>query len=264
MMFAQERQQRIPLFMSETPKTAILGATGGIGRCLTKRLRAEEHQLFLMARNAEALTALAHDHEAESAALTGSPRSSIEAGLSLAKERMGGLTGIVNCIGSVLLKPAHRTSFDEWSEVIETNLSTAFAVVRAAGQLMRSQGGSVVLVSSVAARHGLANHEAIAAAKAGIEGLVRSAAASYARFGLRFNAVAPGLVETPMTKRLLRTEAARKASEAMVPLGRVGQPRDIASAMAYFLNPENSWVSGQILSVDGGMSTLKPPVLRSV
>jgi hypothetical protein len=118
-------------------------------------------------------------------------------------------------------------------------------------------GGAVVLVSSAAARIGLANHEAIAAAKAGIIGLVLSAAATYARQRIRFNAVAPGLVRTPLTRGLVSSEPAEKASVAMHPLGRLGEPEDVARAICFLLDPAQGWITGQVLGVDGGLADVK-------
>jgi NAD(P)-dependent dehydrogenase (short-subunit alcohol dehydrogenase family) len=172
-------------------------------------------------------------------------------------ERLGRLDGIANCVGSVLLKPAHLTSESDWSRTLSLNLGTAFAAVRAAGRVMRG-GGSVVLVSSAAARVGIASHEAIAAAKAGVIGLALSAAASYASRGLRFNVVAPGLVRTPLTERITGNETAARASTAMHALGRLGEPADVASCMAWLLAPEQSWVTGQVIGVDGGLSAVRP------
>ena len=122
---------------------------------------------------------------------------------------------------------------------------------------MAKTGGSVVLVSSAAARIGLANHEAIAAAKAGVIGLVLSAAASYAGRGIRFNAVAPGLVETPMTSKLTANEKMREGSTALHALGRIGQPADVARAIEWLLDPANDWVTGQVLGVDGGLGSVR-------
>ena len=118
-------------------------------------------------------------------------------------------------------------------------------------------GGSVALVSSAAARVGLASHEAIAAAKAGVIGLTLSAAATYAGRGLRFNCVAPGLVRTPLTARLTATEASSRASTAMHPLGRLGEPDDVAAGIAWLLDPRNSWVTGQVIGIDGGLADLR-------
>jgi NAD(P)-dependent dehydrogenase (short-subunit alcohol dehydrogenase family) len=170
---------------------------------------------------------------------------------------LGGLDGIVNCAGSLLLKPAHLTTTAEWQATLAANLSSAFGCVRAAGRLLKASGGSVVLVSSAAARVGLANHEAIAAAKAGIVGLVLSAAATYAKHGIRFNAVAPGLVRTPLTKGLVASELAEKASIGMHPLGRLGEPGDVARAILFLLDPAQGWITGQVLGVDGGLAEVR-------
>ena len=116
--------------------------------------------------------------------------------------------------------------------------------------------GSVVFVSSAAAQHGQVNHEAIAAAKAGVQGLALSAAASYARRGLRFNCVAPGLTDTPLTARITGNDMAAKASLAMHALGRFGQPDEIAAPIEFLLDPANSWITGQVLGVDGGLGSV--------
>ena len=137
------------------------------------------------------------------------------------------------------------------------NVVRGVACVRAAGRLLKADGGSVVLVSSAAARIGLANHEAIAAAKAGIIGLVRSAAATYSRPQIRFNAVAPGLVKTPLASGITSNDLATKASVGMHPLGRLGEPEDVARAITFLLDPANDWVTGQVLGVDGGLADLK-------
>ena len=104
---------------------------------------------------------------------------------------------------------------------------------------------------------GLANHEAVAAAKAGVIGLTRSAAATYAARGVRVNCVAPGLVRTALTDRITANPAAERASLAMHPLGRLGEPGDVARAIVFLLDPENDWITGQVLGVDGGLGSLK-------
>ena len=108
------------------------------------------------------------------------------------------------------------------------------------------------------------NHEAIAAAKAGIIGLAQSAAATYARYNIRVNCVAPGLTRTPLTESLTRNEASLKSSVALHPLGRIGQPEEIASAICWFLAPEQSWVTGQVLAVDGGLSSVQSSFVRQI
>jgi NAD(P)-dependent dehydrogenase (short-subunit alcohol dehydrogenase family) len=169
----------------------------------------------------------------------------------------GGLDGIVNCVGSIVLKAAHQTKEDEWRHTMAANLDTAFAAVRAGAKVMGRSGGSIVLMSSSAARVGLPSHEAIAAAKAGVIGLARSAAATYAGKGIRVNAVAPGLVDTPMSAGITGNEMMLKASTAMHPLGRIGTAEEIASVIAWLLSKESGWVTGQVIGVDGGLSTVR-------
>ncbi|KTD05373.1 SDR family NAD(P)-dependent oxidoreductase [Fluoribacter gormanii] len=170
---------------------------------------------------------------------------------------VGNIDGVVNCAGSLLLKSAHSTTFEEFQTCINASLTTAFATIRAAGLMMKN-GGSVVLISSAAALVGLANHEAIAAAKAGVIGLAQAAAATYAPNNLRVNVVAPGMVNSPLTSPLLNNQLAHNASKAMHPLGRIGTPDDIAQAIVFLLSPENSWITGQVLAVDGGLSRVRP------
>jgi NAD(P)-dependent dehydrogenase (short-subunit alcohol dehydrogenase family) len=235
------------------PKCLIIGAAGGIGRELAATLHARGYELILAGRTLASLEPLAAEFNATVRALDASDFAAVE---SLFADHPG-ITAAANLAGSILLKPAHLTSEAEFVETISQNLKTAFALTRAAGRHMKSAGGSVVLMSSCAAGIGLANHEAISAAKAGIEGLVRSAAATYASAGIRFNAVAPGLVATPMARRITENEGALKASIGMHPLGRIGTAHEIAAAIAFLLAPENNWITGQTLGVDGGLSRLK-------
>ena len=133
-------------------------------------------------------------------------------------------------------------------------------MVRAAANCLRETGGSVVLIASAAAQVGLANHEAVAAAKAGVIALAQSAAASYSQANIRFNVVAPGLVASKLTQALTANPASLKISAAMHPLNRIGQPEHIAAAIEFLLATENDWITGQVLAVDGGLSTVRPKV----
>lgn len=239
-------------------KIAILGGSGGIGSALCHILAADEHELFIGGQDADKLGALATELEAGSHALDATQSGQIDAFFTAANEEMGGLDGAVNCIGSILLKAAHQTTDAEWSQVLALNLTTAFETVRSASRLMmKGEGGSVVLISTVAARIGLANHEAIAAAKAGVQGLTLSAAATYARQNIRFNCVAPGLVDTPLAKGITSNEAFLKASTAMHPLNRIGTPEQVARMIAFLLQPENDWITGQIIGLDGGLGSVR-------
>lgn len=238
------------------PVYLVLGATGGIGSVLSRRLSARNAKLALAARSGDSLAALAGELNAFAAPIDAGSFSSVETLAMEAKERFGRLDGIANCVGSLLLKPAHLTREEEWQQVLAANLTSAFSAVRAGGKAL-SEGGSIVLVSSAAARIGLANHEAIAAAKAGVIGLTLSAAATYASRGLRVNCVAPGLVRTPLTARLTASEAALKASTSLHPLGRAGEPAEVAEVIDWLLGPSSSWVTGQVIGVDGGLATVR-------
>lgn len=172
---------------------------------------------------------------------------------------LGGVDAYVHAIGSVFLKPAHQTKDDEWREVMAVNADSAFFAVRALVPLMRSSGGgSWVFFSTVAKQIGLANHEAIAAAKGAVEGLALSAASTYASIGIRCNVIAPGLVATKATRSLLASDVARKVSEKMHPLGRTGTAAEVASLAFWLSSDQAGWVSGQVFTMDGGMSSILP------
>ena len=237
----------------------ILGATGGIGQACAERLHSQGARMVLAARQSERLEALGQRLQAPIFGLDATSFDQMDACFDFAAQALGSLTGAVNCVGAVMLKPAHRTSQADYDQCLALNLTSAFGAVRAASRVMSRQGASLVLISSGAAQIGLPNHEAVAASKAAVEGLVRAAAASYATRKLRVNAVAPGLVRTLATQHITQKEQALSYSLAMHALDRVGEPEDIASMIAWLLDPTNSWVTGQVFRVDGGLSSLKVP-----
>lgn len=238
--------------------TVILGATGTIGRTLATRLVNAGGNVLLVGRNPDKLAALADTLHQPFVVVDFATAQNVEDALRQHIEPCGGFAALVNCIGSVLLKPAHLTSDAEFRQVVETNLFTAFATVRTAGKLLRESGGSVVLMASAAAELGIAHHEAIAAAKAGIIGLARSAAATYAAQNIRINVISPGLVRTELTRRLWDNPTTASASAALHALGRLGEPEHVASLAAWLIAPENDWITGQVIGLDGGLSRVQP------
>lgn len=233
---------------------AIIGAAGGVGSALARQLNEQGAELVLLGRSAEKLEALGAELVAQVHVVDATHAQALEQAIAAS----GTIHGIVNCAGSILIKPAHLTSEAEWGETIAANLTTAYATVRAGGKALSATGGSIVLCASAAARTGLANHEAIAAAKGGVIGLTLSASATYAPRNIRVNCVAPGLVDTPMAARITSNEAALKASTAMHALGRIGCASDVAAAIAWLLDPLNQWITGQVIGVDGGLGTVRP------
>ncbi|GAC1407537.1 MAG: SDR family oxidoreductase [Candidatus Velthaea sp.] len=239
----------------------ITGGSGGIGAEVARRVAARGERPVVIARGGERLAATAR--ETNGAAY---PADVLDADLMAAtikkiEAEVGEIDGVVHAVGSILLRPLHAVSIDDWHTTMNINATSAFILLKnVLPPMMRRRRGSIVLFSTVATTMGLANHETIAAAKSAVEGIVTSAAISYARYGIRINAVAPALTRTALSKNLWENETMLKASVAMHPLGRIGEPADVAPAVMYFLGDESSWTTGQILGVDGGLATGMPPL----
>jgi NAD(P)-dependent dehydrogenase (short-subunit alcohol dehydrogenase family) len=226
----------------------IIGAAGGIGSELVQDLMGTSN--LLLGYYNSSLNVPVESDKVDATDFK-SVTNFVQKGL----DKFGTIDAIVCLPGSLILKPAHKCSEEEFYNTIDTNLKSSFSVTRAAGELLKDC--SVVLMSTAAASVGLANHELIASAKSGVEGLARSAAKTYARKNLRFNTISPGMVETPLTSSITSNDIIRKASEKMHALQRIGKPRDIANMIKFLINPENNWITGQNFIVDGGLSSTK-------
>lgn len=246
------------MVMADSFVYLLIGGSGGIGTALARRLIDRGSNVILAGRDSAKVSDRAAAVGAVAETVDATSFQQVHDLVNRVVDQYGRLDGVANLAGSILIKPVASVSESEFHETINLNLATAFATVRATAGPMRKAGhGSIVLMASCAARIGLVHHEAIAAAKAGVIGLTQSAAASLAGSGVRVNCVAPGLVETPMAARLTASEAARNASVAMHPLGRLGQPDDVARALEWLLTDESAWVTGQTIGVDGGLATIK-------
>jgi NAD(P)-dependent dehydrogenase (short-subunit alcohol dehydrogenase family) len=236
----------------------ITGASGGIGRALARQLHAQGHRVAAVGRDAGRLTDV--EAAARIAADTSTPEGSALA-IAACQEALGAApTLLAHCVGSTLIAPLHRTRADAYREVMRVNLDSAVFMLQAWIAGLHGTPGAAVFASSVVARIGVANHEAIAAAKGGVEALVRSAAATYAAQGLRINAVAPGMTETPMTAGMLKMPAMREGAARQYPLGGMQTAGQVAEVMAWLLGDSAARLTGQVIAVDGGFTTVRPLV----
>ncbi|MEQ1684822.1 MAG: SDR family oxidoreductase [Burkholderiaceae bacterium] len=238
----------------------VTGARGGIGAEVVARLRGTGHRVAAVGRDASALAAVPAD--AHLAFDTTTPEGAAAAIDACRSELGAAPTLLAHCVGSTLIAPLHRTGAAQYRELMRVNLDSAVYMLQAWVEALRGAGtgGAAVLVSSVVARIGVANHEAVAAAKGGVEALARSAAATYAPLGLRVNAVAPGMTETPMTASMLRLDAMREGAGKQYPLGGVQTAAQVADTIAWLLSDGAARITGQVIAVDGGFTTVRPLV----
>jgi len=238
----------------------VTGARGGIGREVVAQLRAAGHRVAAVGRDLTTLADVAADAHIAADTTT---QAGASAAVAACREQLGSAPDLLaHCVGTTLIAPLHRSSETQINDILRVNLCSALFMLQAWVEGLRTtnQPGAAVLASSVVARIGVANHEAIAAAKGGIEALARSAAATYAPLGLRINAVAPGMTDTPMTAGLLRLDAMREGAGKQYPLGGVQSAEQVAAAMAWLLSESACRVTGQVIAVDGGFTTVRPLV----
>ena len=239
----------------------ITGAAGGLGQALAKKLSAAGWQLVVSSRDGERLRqAYGEEHlqiVADCSTVAGAQHI-----FARAKAEQMLPTGLAHCVGNIRLGALHRMSEADFMDCLSANLISAFYTLAAFTGTCREARtpGAAVLVSSAAARIGTPNHEAVAAAKAGLEGLVRGAAASYASAGIRVNAVAPGILDTPASASIIGSQIARDAAARQYPLPGIGSADELADLMVWLLSDAAARVTGQVWAMDAGFSSIRPLV----
>ena len=225
----------------------IVGASSGIGLETAKSLLAKGYNIFSASRNQPDLAGITHiTWDAQN------PDASVFT--TLPDE----IQGVVYCPGTINLKPFHRLSQEDFKNDFQINVLGAVAVLQAIlPRLKKADGASIVLFSTVAVKIGLGFHASVAASKGAIEGLTLSLAAELSSNKIRVNCVAPSLTDTPLAKNLLSTDEKKEASNKRHPLGRFGTSADIANIATFLISDESSWITGQVLGVDGGMGSIK-------
>lgn len=219
----------------------IIGGNSGIGKSIVSKLQSEGANVFSFSRSEE-----------------GDQQLDVTKEVDLSGKLPDTIDGLVYCPGTISLKPFHRFSIEDFQHDLEVNFLGAVKVLQAAMKgLKKAESASVVLFSTVAVGVGLGFHSSIASAKGAVEGLTRSLSAEWAPNKIRVNAIAPSLTDTPLASQLLGTDDKKEASNKRHPLGRYGKPEDIAAAAVYLLGADSGWMTGQILHLDGGMSSIK-------
>jgi NAD(P)-dependent dehydrogenase (short-subunit alcohol dehydrogenase family) len=236
-------------------KHIIIG-TAGIGGALARQLAATGSELHLIGRDAAKLSALAAELGASHAVADVMDAVALVQAVQAAGPLVDGLA---YCVGSINLKPAHRTTDADAMKDFELNALGALRAARAALPALKASllpTASVVLFSTVAVGQGFASHASVAMAKGAVEGLMRTLAAEWSP-KIRVNAIAPSLTKTPLAAFMTANDATVQAIAGMHPLQRLGEAEEVAALAAFLLSSQAGWITGQVIGVDGGRSTLR-------
>ena len=229
----------------------VVNGSGSIGSALVSELSNEgANVVFTSSKNNDS-------YNSESILWRYSGEESVKELFEDLKSRFNQIDAVVNCLGSIFLKPAHLTDVSDFDQTLDINLRSSFFIIKEAVPMMKKNGGNMLFFSSAASNIGLANHEAIAAAKGGLEGLVKSAAATYSKNNIRVNAIALGLVESNLSSNIVSNPMSLEISKKMHSLGRIGSPDSISKIAMQLVIDESSWITGSIINLDGGLATTK-------
>ena len=235
--------------MSE--KYLIFGATGSVGSNLATQLKNSGHNIHLVARNENQLREISEKLNCDftiADVLEDGFMEKIKADISEIK-------GIAYCIGSIDLKPLRMTTEQDFNKCMKLNLYSAIEAIKAYQENLKKNKGSIVLFSTVAAQRGFTNHAIIASTKAAVEGLTVTLAAEFAP-SVRVNCVAPSLTKSKIAQPMLKNIAIAEGIAKAHPLKRLGEGKDSAALAKFLITEESSWITGQIIAVDGGRSKL--------
>lgn len=234
--------------------TIIVGGTGGIGSTLARRLHARGTPLHLVARDATRLAELAEELGASHAAADAEDGAALAEAMRAAGPRVGGLA---YAVGSIRIRPVTGLDAAAVESDFRLNALGAFLAVQAAVPALKaSEASAVVLFSTVAVAQGFAGHASVSMAKGAVEGLARALAAELAP-AVRVNVVAPSLTRTPLAAGLTGNERLASGIAALHAIPRLGEPEDAAALADFLLSAEAAWITGQVIGVDGGRSTLR-------
>jgi len=242
----------------------ITGGGTGIGRACALAFAAEGAKVAIAGRRKGPLEAVGREIEASGGSVLAVEcdvvdRTVVQSAIATVERRFGGLDILVNNAGAIVVGSVEETSDEDWSRVIEINMTGTFLVSRAAiPALRRSGGGSIINIGSYLGIAGRRQRAAYCAAKAGVAGLTRAMALDHAPDKIRVNCICPAMIETEMATQSLSKaadpEAARRLRIAEIPLGRLGKPEDVAFIAVYLASDESSWVTGVSFPLDGGQT----------